>query len=244
MHTLIIDDEPLARANVRLLLERVGDATVVGECASGLEALNFLQQQPVDLLFLDIQMPELNGFELLEQLPLSSLPRIVFVTAHDDFALRAFDYSAADYLLKPYTDQRFYQALERARRDLDLDRLRRLQAYYQEAQPYRQRLAVPHRGRLKLLSVEDILWLKSMENYVEVGTALQRYLLRITLKQLTERLDPARFVRIHRSAVINVQAIDTLESLTNGEYQLTLSDGQHFRLSRTYRESLALILDN
>ncbi len=245
VRTLIVDDEPLARGRLHQLLADQPEIELVGQCADGLEAVQTIQQQSPDLIFLDIQMPELDGFGVLEALSVEPMPVIVFVTAHDKFALRAFEVHAVDYLLKPFDRERFQAALEHA---LERVRLRedparsagqsavlsQVQAQGKSA----ERLAVKSGGRFILLKVADINYVEAAHNYVELHQDKQSHLLRETISELERRLPPEKFVRISRSVIVNIDRITELEPLFHGEYVVTLHNGTRLTLSRRYRGKL------
>jgi two-component system LytT family response regulator len=245
----IVDDDPLARKRIRSLLVEAGDVEVISECAHGQEAIDVLEESPPDLLFLDVQMPEINGFDVLETIGVGHVPVVIFVTAHDNFALRAFEAHALDYLLKPFDDERFSAALQRARERIrqqqggDLDR--RLRALLEEARGdrgYLQRLVVPSGNRSVFVRTEQIDWIEAERNYVRLHVGDRTYLLRENLSRITSALDPATFCRIHRSTVVNIDRIQAVETLLRGEYVVLLHDGTKLTTGRGYRRNLSLIM--
>jgi len=243
--TIIVDDEPLARERLRQLLAEQPEIELVGECADGREAVDTIQMQSPDLIFLDIQMPELNGFEVLEAISTEPMPVIVFVTAHDKFALRAFEVHAVDYLLKPFDRERFGSALQRALQQVkhreDPARAEAQAAVLTEVQTQAKpidRLAVKSGGRIRILRTADILWIESAHNYVEIHEDKQSHLLRDTISAIEQKLPPDKFVRISRSTIVNVEKIKELEPLFYGEYTVTLHNGKRVTLSRRYRHKL------
>ncbi len=243
--TLIVDDEALARERLRQLLAEQPEIELVGECADGREAVDTIQKQSPDLIFLDIQMPELNGFEVLEAISAEPMPVIVFVTAHDKFALRAFEVHAVDYLLKPFDRERFGSALRRALQQVkhreDPARAEAQAAVLTEVQTQAKpidRLAVKSGGRIRILRTADILWIESAHNYVEIHEEKQSHLLRDTISAIEQKLPPDKFVRISRSTIVNVEKIKELEPLFYGEYTVTLHNGKRLTLSRRYRKKL------
>jgi two-component system LytT family response regulator len=259
---LIVDDEPLAREVIRAWLQPHSEITLLGEATNGWEAVAAIQQQQPDLVFLDVQMPDLDGFGVLHEITAARLPSIIFVTAYDQFAVRAFEVHALDYLLKPFTRARFDQALQRARQQLsqvqegNLDqRLRALLAdcarvYSHEAQEekttaskYFDRLAVKESGKVLLLKTGDIDWIEAAGDYVCLHVARKSHLFNESMSNLLAKLDPSRFVRIHRSTVVNLERVKELHPHFNGEYFILLHDGTQLKLSRTYRESLQSLLD-
>lgn len=234
LRALIADDEPLARRKIRTLLSREPDAEVAGECGSGPEAARLIRELEPNLVFLDIEMPELDGLSVLEGLGSRMAPAVIFVTAYDQYAIRAFDVKALDYLLKPIDRRRFQTALERAR-----EHLRR--SSDSEATPL-TRLLVRSGDRLQVLKVDDIDWVEAADNYVKVRALGQFHLLRETLARLRSRLDPSRFPRIHRSALVNVERIQSLYPLFHGDQMVVLQDGTELPLSRRYRHELETAL--
>jgi len=245
VRTLIVDDEELARQRLHQLLTEQPEIELLGECADGREAVAAIQKQAPDLIFLDIQMPELDGFAVLDALDLEPMPVIVFVTAHDKFALRAFEVHALDYLLKPFDRERFESALRRA---LDQVRLRgepgqlpSPSATLTEApSPVKtlDRLAVKSGGRIAIVKTADIAWIQSAHNYIEIHEDKHFHLLRETISAIEEKLPPDKFVRISRSVIVNIDRVKELEPLFYGEYVVTLRNGTKLTLSRRYRDKL------
>jgi two-component system LytT family response regulator len=245
IRTLIVDDESLARERLRQLLQGEPDIEVLGECADGNEAVAAIQKQSPDLIFLDIQMPELDGFGVLQAMTSTPQPVVVFVTAHDKFALRAFEVHAADYLLKPFDRERFKKALNRA-----VDRVKHREGgAEQQAQaavlaelkpPARplERLAVKTSGRVIFVKLDDIDYIESAHNYVELHVDKQSHLLRETLNSIEARLPAEKFVRISRSTIVHIDHVKELQPLFYGEYAVTLHNGARLTLSRRYRDRL------
>ena len=244
IRTLIVDDEPLARHRLRQLLQNEPEIELVGECADGREAVATIQKTPPDLLFLDVHMPELDGFGVIEAMGAGPVPVIVFVTAHDQFALRAFEVHAVDYLLKPFDRERFRKALSRAIeqvRNRDGGALHQRQtAMLADLQTsnFADRLAVKSGGHVVWVKLEEIDWIGSADNYAELHVGAKSHLLRETLGALESRLAPEKFVRISRSAIVNAQRIKELHRLFYGGYELILHDGTRLTLSRRYRNKL------
>src|SRR5688572_9480526 len=241
----IVDDEPLARQRIRSLLVEAGDVEVISESANGKEAIEALEDSPPDVLFLDVQMPEINGFDVLQAIGIGHVPVVIFVTAHDQFALRAFETHALDYQLKPFDDERFEAALKRARERIrqqqggDLDR--RLRALLKEArgdQGYLKRLVVPTGQRSVVIRTEQIDWIEAERHYVRLHVGGRAYLLRENLTRIASALDPATFCRIHRSIIVNIDRIQAVESLFHGEYLVVLQDGTKLTAGRSYRRNL------
>ena len=249
IRTLIVDDEPLARDGVRLHLEEHPDFEVIGECGSGEEAVRKIQADSPDLVFLDVQMPGLDGFGVLESLGPERLPAVVFITAYDQFALRAFEAHALDYLLKPFEAERFARALDRVREQLRSrsqvsvdERLRNLLASLGAKENYLERMVARTNGKIIILRVDDIDWIEAAANYVRVHIAQKQYLVRETMTNLEARLDPERFLRIHRSIIVRKDRIKELEPLFQGDYSLLLADGTRLTSSRGYRDRIQQFL--
>jgi two-component system LytT family response regulator len=251
IRTLIVDDEPLARTRIRSLLEREADIVIVGECTDGLQAVNDLRQLEPDLVFLDVQLPALDGFGVLEALDNERLPAVIFVTAHDRYALRAFEVHALDYLLKPFDRERFHKALERVRSQLEHAETaasrQRLLALLEDVQAARkplQRVVIKSEGRVFFVRVEDIDWIEAAGNYLRLHVGRETHLLRETMNGLEGRLDPAQFVRIHRSTMVQFDRIRELQPWFHGDYRVLLRDGTELTLSRGYRQKLQELLGN
>jgi two-component system, LytTR family, response regulator len=240
IRTLIVDDEALARHRLRQLLQDEPEIEIIGECADGREAVATIQKTPPDLLFLDVQMPELDGFGVVEALGTGPMPVVVFVTAYDQFAVRAFEVHAVDYLLKPFDRERFQKALSRAVeqvRNHDAHALQRRQsALLTDWQS--SRLAVKSGGHVVWVRLEEIDWIRSADNYAELHVGARSHMLRETLGALEARLAPEKFVRISRSVIVNVQRIKELYRLFYGGCELVLHDGTRLTLSRRYRDKL------
>lgn len=245
IRAMIVDDEPLARQRLRDLLAGAPDIELVAECADGREAIAAVESMPPDLLFLDVQMPELDGFDVLHAIGIGTVPVVVFVTAYDRFALRAFESHALDYLLKPFDDDRFEAALERARARIEerqrgaLDQ--RLRALLQEirADPgYLQRLVVPVGHRQIFIRTDEIDWIEAERNYIRLHVRGRTHLLRENLSRIEVTLDPAKFRRIHRSTIVNIDRIHAVESLFRGEYVVILRDGTKLTSGRSYRANI------
>lgn len=248
IRTLIVDDEPAARDGMRHLLTADPEIVLTGECANGREAAAAIRDTAPDLVFLDVQMPELDGFGVLREVGVETAPMVVFVTAFDQYALRAFDVHAIDYLLKPFTDDRFRQSLDRAKQQVRQGRLedlsRKLAALldHDEAAPARERyldrLVVKSGGKVTLLPVGEIEWIDAEGDYVRIHVGKTWHLLRETMKNLEDQLDSARFVRIHRSTIVNLEKVKELQPFFRGEYVVVLHNGTTLKLSRGYRDNL------
>jgi len=245
IRVLIVDDERLARRRLRRLLAGVPDAIVVGEAATGKEAVDLVAELEPDVLFLDVQLPELDGLQVLSALDDSHPPLVVFTTAYSEHAVSAFDMHALDYLLKPIDAARFHQALERVRGALAAGRdrsvpaaLTRFLADWQTKSGYVDRLAVHDRGRILIVRVAEIDWLESADNYVTLHVGPRAYLLRQTMKVLETTLDSARFLRIRRSTMVNLDRIVELRSEPHGEHTVVLRDGTQLSSTRSYAEAI------
>ena len=250
---LIVDDEALARDTLRRLLSADPDVEVVGDCSGGADAVRRIRETTPDIVFLDVQMPEVDGFEVLRRVRPALVPAVVFVTAHDAYALRAFEAEALDYLLKPFDDDRFYRVLERAKARVREHRAHRLAgrliaelggATPAAASPPApvERLAVRQDGRVVFLRVEDVEWIEAADYCVRVHAGGRAHLIRESMREIEARLDPARFFRIHRSALVNVGRIRELEPHFHGEYVVVMGDGTRLRLSRGRRDRLHRLL--
>jgi two-component system LytT family response regulator len=229
IRTLIVDDEPLARSNLAVLLGRDPEIEIVGQCSSGIEALTEIRGKKPDLLFLDVQMPEYDGFDVLEMLGGNPPPAIVFVTAYDQYALRAFEAGALDYLLKPFDNARFTVALRRAK-----DRIMQGKALPGKA----DRLTVKSAGGISFLKISEIDWIEAADYYACLHVGPRSHLLRRSMAELEQQLDEAVFCRIHRSTIVNLDQIQALKLNEHGEYEVVLESGTRLRLSRRYRKQL------
>jgi two-component system, LytTR family, response regulator len=247
----IVDDEPLARKGMRSLLEKDPEVTVVGECRNGTEAARMLRAGGIDIVFLDVQMPTKSGFDVIGDVGAEAMPVVIFVTAYEDYALRAFDARALDYLLKPFSDDRFHLALRRAKDQVLQQRagdLGRRLAELAKDRPggrpagYLNRIVVRSAGRVSFVPVRDIDWIEAQDYYVELHSGGKSHLVRETLKDLQQRLDPRLFVRIHRSALVNVRKVREIVSEADGRASAILHDGTALPLTRHRREALELAL--
>jgi two-component system LytT family response regulator len=245
IRALIVDDEPLSRERIRMLLAGHPAVRIVGECADGGEAVTAIRAQAPDLVFLDIQMPELDGFDVLQQLEGARMPAVIFVTAYDAYAIRAFEVNAVDYLLKPVDPARFAAALERvtrARPDEVVERV--LSVVESMKRPrYRTRFVVRDSNGAFFLPADSITWLEAADNYVRLHTDGGSYLLRETLKGIEASLDPERFVRVHRSAMVNLEKIARVEPWSRGEYAIVLGNGTRLTSSRAYGGAFRALLE-
>ena len=251
IRAIIVDDEPLARRGIRAHLKEERDVLIIAECGNGREAVRVIEEQAPDLIFLDVQMPELDGFGVLAAINVEVMPAIIFVTAYDQYALRAFEVHALDYLLKPFDTERFSRALERARAQIERrsisDLSHRLQSLIDDLktnQKYTERLVIKSAGRIFFLGVEEIDWVEAADNYVCLHTGSDTHLLRETMNSLESRLDPAEFLRVQRSTMINVRRIKELHPLFRGEYEIVLLDGTRLASGRGYRDRLHELFGN
>jgi two-component system LytT family response regulator len=246
---LIVDDEPIIRRGLRNHLSRRQSYEVVGECCNGHTAIDSIRQLQPDLVFLDVQMPEVDGFGVIREIGAQAMPQVVFVTAFDEYAVQAFDVNALDYLLKPFDDERFSRCLSRVEQRLAtprdeeslVEKLASLVAG--QSKPSRSdRIAIRNSDRITLLQTEEIDWIEAADNYVEIHVGKHVHLMRETLSNLEQRLQPFRFLRIHRSRLVNADRIKELHPLFHGEYELVLTDGTHLTSSRHYRDVLQRLL--
>jgi len=245
IRALIIDDEPLAREMIREMLQDDPEIEIIGECANGREAVDAIRRLTPDLIFLDIQMPELGGFEVLESLKNEHVPYIIFATAYDQYAVRAFEVHALDYLLKPFDRERFETAWKRAKnliRDEKVNqRDEHILALLEELKAgprYLERLVIKTEGRVFFLDIDEIHCIESEGNYVRVYNGRKTYLLRETISGLESQLDPKKFLRIHRSSIVRIDKIKELQPWFHGEYHVVLENGKQLTLSRNYRANL------
>lgn len=249
IRVLLVDDEPLAREMIREMLRDDSEAEIVGECVNGREAVEMIQTLTPEVIFLDVQMPEVGGFEVLEALKAKQMPHVIFVTAYDQYAVRAFEVHALDYLLKPFDRERFAASWQRAKAQILRDRNgkldQRILAILEELKAgakYLERLVIKSGGRIFFLEVDEIDWIEAEGNYVSVHKNGKAHLLRETISSLESQLDPKKFIRIHRSSIVNIQRIKELQPWFHGEYRVILQDGTQLTLSRNYRDNLQDIL--
>jgi two-component system, LytTR family, response regulator len=256
IRTLIIDDEPLAREGLRLLLNEDPVFSVIDECENGKAALASIVASAPDLIFLDIQMPGMSGLEMLSLLPSDKLPLVVFVTAHDRYAVDAFEVNALDYLLKPVQAERFRATVARVKQMISerrtkelsdrllslLDSVRNEPLFGAESRHYVSRFAIKEQDRVYFVPVDDLDWIGAADFYVQLHAGSKTHLLRESLTNLQEKLDPHRFIRIHRSAIVNVARVKELRRQPGGDYTVVLYDGTHLKTGRSYREQLDALL--
>jgi two-component system, LytTR family, response regulator len=254
IRVLIVDDEPLARRTIRDLLADDSEIEIIGECGSGLEAVGFINQQSPDLLFLDVQMPGLNGFETLANIETGRLPATIFVTAYDQYALKAFDVHALDYLLKPFTDKRFDEALYKAKSQLELKEINEISRSLlnllgdrglNATEPakvtqknFLSRFMIKSGGRAFFVNASDVDWISADDYFIKLHVGDKSHLLRMSMNELEEKLNPTMFLRIHRSTIVNFDRIRELRQTPNGEYVVMLKTGTELKLSRSRRARL------
>lgn len=241
---LIVDDEPISRRRLRRLLALEPDCDVLGECENGREAVDALAREPVDILYLDVHMPEMDGFEVVQAIS-KARPLIIFTSAYDEYALKAFEVHAFDYLLKPFDRRRFRESLQRARAQISRtkpaisnDRILTLFESLATARNAPDRIAVRNNGRVIFLKLTEIDWIEAADNYVCLHSGKETHVLRETMNELEARLDPARFIRVHRSAIVNLDCIRELQPWFRGDYKVMLTDGTELTLTRSHREKL------
>src|SRR5215813_11451110 len=242
---LLVDDEPLARDGLRILLARDPDIGAIHDAKNGHEAVALIREMGPDLVFLDVQMPEMDGFAAVREVGADQMPAVVFVTAHDQYAIQAFEVNAIDYLLKPVTEERFSQALARVKNRLHShsgdNTSRQIIGLLQtiaSPQRYLKRLAVRSAGKTVFVDVEDIDWMEAAENYVQLHTSRTRHLLHVPMNTLERSLDPETFLRIHRPIIVNVGRIKELQPGPHGEYLIILHNEVRLRSGRSYNEKL------
>jgi len=251
LRTVIVDDEELGRDRIQSLLETQPDVEIVGVCNDGTSAVETIDRTQPDLVFLDVQMPGMDGFEVIENLDAARLPAVVFVTAHDGHAIRAFEIHALDFLLKPFDQTRFEKALERARTQIGKtktqgpaidSRIVSLLEELREERKYPERLIVKSSGRVFFVRTEEIDWVEASGNYVKIHTKSEAHLLRESMKNMEAKLDPKTFVRIHRSAIVNIDRIKELEPWFHGEYIVIMRDGTRLTASRVFSDRLSALI--
>jgi len=248
---LIVDDEPLSRERVAALLRTLPDADIVGTCENGADAVESIGELAPDLVFLDVQMPELDGFGVLASVARDRMPEVIFVTAHDKYALKAFEVHAQDYLLKPFDPDRLFDAFRRAAERIRQSRMggsnARLLALIDDIErvrSHRTRVPIKSDGRVTFLPVEEIDWIESSDNHVKIHAKGETHVLRRTLQSMQASLSPTDFVRVHRSSIVNVTRIEEIQPWFNGEYIVVLRDGTKVQSSRGYRARLEALMSS
>jgi two-component system LytT family response regulator len=247
IRTLIVDDMPLARERIRMFVGDDPEIEITGECADGDEAVEAIKNLKLDLVFLDVQMPGLDGFGVAEKIGIEKMPAVVFVTAYDEFAIKAFEVSALDYLLKPFEEEQLMRAVKRAKREVqkrqanDLnDHLRQLLATVKPEAKYLKRLIVKSSAQTVLVQTEDIDWIGAAGNYLELHVGRETHLVRERISRMEQKLDPEKFARIHRSTIVNLDRVKTLKHLFSGDHLTILRDDTKLNMSRTFYEKLIL----
>ncbi len=249
IHTLIVDDEILAVEKIKRLLKDDPEIEISGECYDGKTALSKIRNLRPELLFLDVQMPEMDGFEVLLNLDTEKVPFVVFVTAYDKYAVQAFEVHAVDYLLKPFDRERFVKALDRAKSTIGQKnsesmlqkRLNELLTHVQGGSSYVERFVIKSHGRIFFLKVSEIDWIEAAGNYVKLHTGKESHLIRSTMTSIEKQLDPKNFMRIHRSTIVQIDRIKEIQPWFNGEYLIFINNDTKLTLSRTYRDRLKSI---
>ncbi|MBS1568993.1 MAG: response regulator transcription factor [Bacteroidetes bacterium] len=250
VRTVVVDDEPAARSRVLRLLGQDAEIEVVAECRNGNEALEVLRSHPVDLIFLDVQMPQLSGFDVIDRFPQGAMPFVIFVTAHDRYALKAFNVQAVDYLLKPYDDDRFFTSLARAKDFVAMQESKRLasrlldlvQDHLDTSKEYVKEYTIKDKGREYHVPVKDVLWIGTEGNYLELNTEQRRYLMRMTMNLVETELDPRDFLRIHRSFIVNLAHVRSSRYSGNNEFTFTMRNGKHLVSGRNYKDQIGKVL--
>ena len=246
---LIVDDEPLARRSIRKCLKAFPEFEVAGECGDGESAVAGIRGHKPDLVFLDIQLPELNGFDVIRAVGKHEMPVTIFVSAYDRYALQAFEAHALDYLLKPFSEDRFQDSLLRARRVLQMgnrqsssDRLSRLLDAITKKKDYLERIPVPAKGRFLFFNVRDLDWIEAEGNYLRLHGNSGSYLIRGNMNEMEAKLDPEKFIRIHRSTIVNIQRVREVQPWFHGHHRVVMTSGQELKLSRYQKDKLRLLL--
>ena len=243
LKVLIVDDEPLARERISMLLANFADVKIVAECANGLEAVAAIEKHEPDLMFLDMQMPEMDGMSVINSQAGKRMPLVIFVTAYDKYGLAAFDSNAVDYLLKPFDQKRFEKAIEKARVRLSENNpapidLPGIVSRIELQANYPKHIAIRQDGRVFLLKTEKIEWIEAERNYIRLHAGQESHLRREAIGNIEKQLDPTQFRRVHRSAIVNLNFIKELRSISGGDYQIVLLNGKELVLSRTYQKNL------
>jgi two-component system, LytTR family, response regulator len=250
--TLLVDDEPFARESLKIFLAEHEGFRVVGECSDGLQAIQAINQHKPDLVFLDVQMPELNGFEVLNEIETDKPPMVIFATAYETYALQAFQANAIDYLLKPFDRSRFREAIQKAIRYISgnnaqwLNQIKELLKTYDKLKSaeghFKQRILVKEKKKYFLVDLDEVYFFEASGDYVVLHREKTTHLINDSMGSLESKLDPEQFVRIHRSTIINLRYIDSLQPYFNGEYHITVKNGAKLKLSRNYRDRIKTIL--
>jgi len=254
LRVVIADDERLARQKLRIFLDSEPEIQILAECENGQQTVSAIRTHHPDLLLLDIQMPDLDGFQVLSEISGAQMPVVIFTTAYDQYAIRAFEAHALDYLLKPFDQERLHQALERARAEVKksgdreithriMDLLSRVKSESASASGPEDRLVIKAKGRVLFLNLDEIDWVEAAANYVRLNVGKESYLFRETISRTAERLNPNHFIRIHRSVIVNIRKIKELIPVNSGEYIVVLKTGKELSCSRGYRAGLQRMID-
>lgn len=250
IQVMIVDDEPLARHGLREVLSLEKDISIVAECADGMEALTQYQQHRPDVLFLDIQMPETDGFDVVKQLPPDEFPIIVFVTAYNEYALKAFTANALDYVLKPFDNERIHTTLRRVREMVRLkqqagysERILNAVASFAPKVSYLLRIPIRHAGKITLVKTDNVVWIEAAADYIHIHTATEKFITRESIGEMELQLDPAIFARIHRSSIVNLRHIKEVQNNHNGDYTVFLDKGVSLPVGRNYKENLSRLIE-
>jgi two-component system, LytTR family, response regulator len=249
IQAVLADDEVLARQKLRQLLREIPEIEVVGEGATAAETIDLVRATKPDLLFLDVRMPDMDGFDIVGELSAASdpfMPCIIFTTAYDRYALRAFEIHAVDYLLKPFTSERFHAAVNRGLQQIQIAKQtpKSVGPKGQNGSPYTTRIVFKSKGRILFLPVSEICWIGAEENYVRICTQSETHLLRETMAHIEEKLDPNTFLRVHRSSIVNLQYVKEVRPEVDGEYGVFLLNGQKISMSRSYRSRIKYFLEH
>jgi len=245
-----VDDEPAARTRIARLLTQDPEIELIAECRNGNEAIEAVAKHRPDLMFLDVQMPQVNGFEVVARIGVERMPFVVFVTAHDQYALKAFDVNAVDYLLKPYDDERFHASLEKAKKFIDMRTSTKLtgklmdlvREHMHSQSEFIEVFTIRDKGREHKVDVDDLIFLRAEGNYLHLQTKDRHHLYRMTMNAVESELDPVRFMRIHRSYMVNNAHVRSTRYSGNNEFMFTMSNGQHVLSGRNYKEQIATLL--
>lgn len=243
LRLLIVDDEPLVRKGVRNAASAVDNVEIVGEADSGGDAITAINTQHPNLVLLDIQMPDCSGLDVIREVGADRMPAVIFITAYDEYAVKAFELNAVDYLLKPFDEERFQESIERARRRIETQKqdsvAQRLEGLLKSAAPrWAERLVVRNSDRYEFVAVETIDWIESANNYVELHCGTKQYLLGETMASLESRLDPARFKRVHRCRIVNLSRVAAVHPLLSGSYEMELRNGTRLTTGRQYKDTV------
>lgn len=255
---IVVDDELEAREGIKMLLEVDADISLVSVCKNGIEAIEALTNFKIDLMFLDIQMPMVDGFEVVRSTPQDRIPSIIFTTAYDQYAVKAFEVHAIDYLLKPFSDDRFYDSLKRAKamihqqkQEEDIIKMRTFADNIHSGKVHENlilessdKLVVKEGGKVHFLSLNEVIWIEAFDYYVKIHVKDKFFTVRDSLKRLIDHLPTKSFSRIHKSSIINMGHVDSIETLGNGEYQVVLDTGKSLKVSRSYKDTIRHLIKN